>query len=133
MKISQYIKEYTSGESVGFKYVVGEVQELIAEVVKANKDGIKEEFGDVFHFLQLWLYWRYAVDGEVWRVTKSSVKKFMDRKAVWNKIYVAVGLSENISGYVGNYKRLEKVISHLERFGINRETAKVAYERIVIE
>lgn len=42
-----------------------------------DKTKIGEELEDVFHFLQLWLYWRFGLDGEIWKMTKNSVKKFM--------------------------------------------------------
>lgn len=133
MKISEYTKEYTSGRPITFRDFSWEIKELIIEIVKLNKDGIKEEFGDVFHFLQLWLYCRFGIDREIWRITKNSVKKFMDRKNVWNKIYIYVGLEKNISGYVGNYKKIHKVINHLQKFGINKEKAEEAYNKIVLE
>lgn len=131
MKINQYIKEYTDGKSIGFHCVVMEANELIVEILRINWDGIKEEFEDLFHFLQLWLYWRFGIDGETWKITRHSVKKFMDRKFVWNKIYVSVGLAENISGYAGNYKKIEKVVSQLQKFGVGREKAEEAYKEIV--
>lgn len=133
MKISQYIKEYTAGKPIKFNNVISEIKELIVEVVRMNKDEIKEEFEDVFHFLQLWLYWRFGMDGEIWKITNNSVKKFMDRKLVWNRIYASVGLSENISGYVGNYKKMEKVVNHLQKFGIDKEKAEEAHRKVVLE
>ncbi|NMB48581.1 hypothetical protein GYA13_04035 [Candidatus Kuenenbacteria bacterium] len=131
MKISQYIKEYTDGKSIGFHCVMMEVNELIVEILRINWGGIKEEFEDLFHFLQLWLYWRFGIDGDIWKITRHSVKKFMDRKSVWNKIYLLVGLSENISGYAGNYKRIEKVVNHLQKFGIDRQKAERAFGEII--
>lgn len=133
MKISQYIKEYTSNKRIVFKDVILEIEELMAEIFKLNWNGIKEEFEDVFHFLQLWLYWQICLDGEIWGITKNSVKKFMDRKLVWNRIYITVGLAENISGYAGNYKKVEKVINHLQKFGIDKEKAEEAHRKIVLE
>jgi hypothetical protein len=131
MKISQYVEEYTDGKSIRFHCVMMEVNELIVEILKINWGGIKEEFEDLFHFLQLWLYWRFGIDGEIWKITRHSVKKFMDRKFVWNKIYLSVGLSENISGYAGNYKKIEKVVSQLQRFGVGREKAEEVYKEII--
>ena len=133
MKISEYIKEYTSGERVTFMEVVHEKIELLEEIFKFNKKGIKEEFGDVFHFFQMWLYWRFGLDGKIWKITDKSVQKFMDRKRVWNEIYVYVGLKENVSNFCGNYKRIEKVVNHLQKFGINKEKAEEAFNRIVIK
>lgn len=131
MKISQYIKEYTAGKPITLRNVFSEINELILEIIKIKKGGIKEEFEDVFHFLQLWLYWRFSTDGEIWKMTKKSVRKFMDRKQVWNKIYAYVGLPQNTSGYVGNYKKMQKVVSHLQKFGIDKEKAEEAYKKIV--
>jgi hypothetical protein len=133
MKIGQYVKEYTLGNNLPFKYVVMEVEELLVEISKLNKDGVKEEFEDVFHFLQIWLYWHFHVNGEIWGITKHSVKKFMDRKLVWNSIYEYVGLPRDISGYVGNYKKREKVVSHLKKFEVSKEKAEDAYKKIVLE
>lgn len=132
MKISEYIKEYTAGGPITLRNVLSEISEFLVELAKLNKNTIREEFEDIFHFLQLWLYWRFGIDGEIWKMTKNSVKKFMDRKIVWNKIYVSVGLPENISGYVGNYKKIEKVVSHLQKFGIDKERAGEAYRKISI-
>lgn len=133
MLIKDYIKEYTLGIYVPFKDVWGEVKEFFAEVAKLNKAGMAEEAQDVFHMLQLWLYWRFGMNGEIWRITRGSVKKFMDRKKVWQEIYVFAGLDKNISNYVGNYKKAEKVIKHLSGFGVSREKAKKAYEEIVLK
>jgi len=88
MKISEYTKEYTAGKPITFRNMITEINELIAEITKMNRDGIKEEFEDVFHFLQLWLYCRFGVNGEIWKITKNSVRKFMDRKKIWNRIYI---------------------------------------------
>lgn len=65
MKIAEYVKEYTNNdEPIILRNVFSEIKELIMEIIKFNKDGIKEEFEDVFHFLQLWLYCQFNVNGE---------------------------------------------------------------------
>lgn len=133
MKISEYIKEYTAGKSITFRDVIVEINEFLAEIVKMKWNGIIEEFEDIFHFLQLWLYSRFGIDGEIWKITRHSVKKFIDRKLVWNRIYTSVGLPENISGYVGNYKKIEKVVNQLRKFGIDKEKAEKAYRQVVLE
>ena len=56
----------------------------------------------------------------------------MDRKQVWQEIYEFVGLDKNISGYVGNYNKIDKVINHLSKFGINKDKAEEAYRKIVL-
>ncbi|MDD4995528.1 MAG: hypothetical protein PHW53_03645 [Patescibacteria group bacterium] len=133
MKISQYVKEYTDGGKITFRNILSEIKELAIEMVKFSRAGMAEEYEDVFHFLQLWLYCRFGIDGEIWQITKHSVDKFMKRKLVWNRIYTFVGLEENISGFVGNYKKIEKVVIHLQKFGIDRIEAERAYGQIVLE
>ena len=132
MKIGEYVKEYTSGEEIKFKEVVSEIKELLAEISKFNREGMKEELEDVLHFLQLWFFWRFGINEEIWEITENSVKKFIERKKIWNKIYVYVGLKENVSGYVGNYRKIDKVVNHLQKFGINREKAEESYNKIVL-
>jgi len=133
VNIKTYIKNYTSGNRITFRKVIDEIGEFFQEVLKFNKQGIKEEFGDIMHFLQLWLYWKFGINGKLWKVTKSSVKKFMGRKKVWQKIYKEVGLKINISNFCGNYKKVEKVIKQLSNFGISKQKAQKAYEKVVSE
>jgi len=132
MLISEYTKEYTADKGIYFKDVWSEIKEFFIEILKLNMTGIKEEFGDVFHFLQLWLYSQYKIDGQIWRITDYSVNKFIDRKKVWQEIYEFVGLDKNISGYVGNYKKSEKVVKQLSKFNVNSEKAEAAYNSIVL-
>lgn len=131
MNIKTYIKNYTSGDRVTFDKVIDEINEFLQELLKLNKQGIKEEFGDIIHFLQLWLYWKFGINGNLWGVTQTSVKKFMNRKKVWQEIYKEVGLNINISNFCGNYKKVEKVTKQLSNFGITKEKAQKAYEKIV--
>lgn len=131
MKVSRYIKEYTEEVPFTIKDVFGEIKELFEGIVKFNESGIKEEFEDVLHFFQLYLYWRFGIDGELWYITRHSVQKFMDRKLVWDKIYSRAGLDEGISRYCGNYKRMEKVVSHLGKFGVGKEKAEQVYRDVV--
>lgn len=132
MTIKEYVKEYTIGKPVTLSDVFLEIREFIIELIALRGNAMKEEFQDVLHFLQLWLYWRIGINGELWKITNGSVQKFMDRKCIWNKIYTYVELPQNISGYAGNYNRLEKVINHLKKFGIGEEKAKEAYRKIVL-
>ncbi|MDD5721497.1 MAG: hypothetical protein PHT16_03585 [Candidatus Pacebacteria bacterium] len=133
MNIGEYIKEYSNGEKITFLELLLEVRELITEIIKFNKKGIHEEFEDVLHFLQLWLYWRFGINGEIWKITRNSVKKFMDRKLVWREIYLFVGLPKGVSNFCGNYKRVQKVVSHLQKFGVNLEKAEEAHRKIVLK
>lgn len=133
MKIGDYVKEYTSGKRVTFGDVLEEINEFAVELFKFKKIRISEEFQDIIHFFQLWLYWRFGINGEIWKMSEKSVKKFIDRKKVWQEIYEFVGLDRNISGYAGNYKKVEKVISHLSNFGIGKERSEEAYKIIVMK
>ena len=108
-----------------------EVKEFLVEIVKFNKTGISEEFGDIMHFIQLWLFWKFGINGEIWEISQSSVNKFMARKKVWQKIYKEVGLSKNSSNFCGNYKKEEKVVQQLSKFGVSKATAQKAFVRVV--
>lgn len=132
MRIGEYTKHYTSGEPIRFRSVLSEVKEFLQDLVRWNVEGMKEEFEDVLHFVQLWLYSRFGIDGEIWYATRHSVKKFMDRKEVWRRIYAFVGLPEDISCYVGNYNKVAKVVTHLGKFGVSKERAEEAHRRIVL-
>lgn len=132
MLISEYIQAYTSGEPVLFREVWLEIKEFLIEVFHLNWKGMKEEWQDVFHFLQLWLYWRFKQNGEVWKCTLGSVHKFMGRVTIWRQLYEYTGLDKNISNFAGNYAKLPKVIKQLGKFGVSESKATEAYNAIVL-
>lgn len=130
---SEYVKAYTSGDRILlFKGVWHEVKELIDEILKMDRRGIAEEWGDVVLFIQLWLYWRFGLDGLLWRSSYDSVRKFMGRLCVWQDLYVYVGLDRHVSNFCGNYFREHKVVKQLGKFGIDAEKAQGAYQAIVV-
>jgi hypothetical protein len=133
MKISEYVKEYTSGHPVKFSRIIDEVKEYWEAFIRFDMLGMNEESQDVLHFLQLWLYWKFRIDGNVWKLTKDSVDKFMARRQVWKRIYKYVGLAEDVSHFCGNYQKQEKVIKHLSEFGIAKGKSVKAYEHIVLK
>lgn len=133
MDIKTYIKKYTSGNRITFDKVIDETGEFFKELTRLNKHGMKEEFGDIMHFLQLWLCWKFGINGRIWKITQHSVKKFMNRKKVWQQIYKVVGLDTDISNFCGNYNKVEKVIKQLSRFGISKRKAQEAYRKIVLK
>ena len=135
MKVSEYVQNYTLGNRICFwgdAGVAKEISELLDEIKKRNKVGIREEWQDVLHFLQMWMYWRFGLNQEIWKCTQTSVNKFMARVDVWHQLYKYCNLRENISGYAGNYNKVEKVIKQLGRFGISEKKARQAYQAIVV-
>jgi hypothetical protein len=133
MRISDYRKQYTNGDPIYFKYVLGEVGELWEEVIKWNVPAMKEEWEDVLHFVQLWLHSQCNIDTDVWHVTRHSVDKFIKRNGVWREMYAYAGLPSDTPGYGGNYNRLHKVVHHLGRLGVSKEKAEEIYKKFVVE
>ncbi len=134
MKIKDYIEQYTANDTgcpIIFKNILEEVWELIEVLIKLKKKKIKEEFSDVLHVFQIWLYNKFGLNGNIWKLSQYSVDKCMKRIVVWRKIYDCVGLDKNISNFSGNYKKLHKVEKQFSRFGICKKEAKKAYKEIV--
>lgn len=131
MLVSEYIEKFTKGSPIRLKHVFSEVKEFTLEILKRDKRALKEELEDIFLFFQLWLFWRFNINGELWKISKNSTKKFMDRRPIWNEIYQLAGLPQNVSGYSGNYKKLEKVVRHLNSFGIEEKVAIEIYNSVV--
>lgn len=131
MRIGEHIQAYTSGDRVPFREVWQEVKELLHEVVRLHWKGMHEEWQDVLHFFQLWLYWRFKINGEVWKCTSGSIAKFVGRLAVWQQLYAHAGLDPHVSHFAGNYAKLPKVIKQLGRFGVSEERATAAYKAVV--
>jgi hypothetical protein len=132
MRISEYIASYTSGDRVPFREVLQEVKEFLVELVHFNWKGMNEEGQDTLHFFQLWLYWRFKIDGEVWKCTSYSTTKFINRVGIWRKLYAHAGLDPQISNFAGNYAKLPKVIKQLGKFGVSEAKATEAYNVIVL-
>ena len=133
MTIGEYIKDYTSGSRITFWRFLDEIRELLIEIIKFNRKGIKEEFGDSVHFLQLWMFWRFGLNGQIWKASQHSIDKFIKREEVWKKIYTHVGLRKDISNCCQNYKKVEKVIKHLRQFDIHEEKAREAYRKVALD
>ena len=131
MTVREYIGNYTGGNRVRFREVWAEVKEWWAEVRAGNRAGQREEWGDIFHFLQLWFYWRFGLNQKLWKVATSSTDKFMARLKIWQKIYEYAGLDKNISRFCGNCHKEEKVVRQLGRFGISEEKARETYRMVV--
>ncbi len=132
MRVSAYVKAYTSGGRIRFPRILDELGELFEALVRRHRGEIREEAGDVMHFLQLWLYWRFGLDGELWKCSMGSVEKFMARLDVWRKLYAFTGLDPRASNFCGNYKRREKVVAWLGTFGVGEARANEAYDAVVL-
>ena len=130
MRVSHYVEHYTHDflAQYGRKFhrVWMEIVELLQEVARLNLKGIREEFGDVLHLTQLWLY-SYGWDSELWMWC---AKKFIARQAVWQTIFEYVGLS-GTARISANYNREHKVITELAKFGVPEAEAREAYWAIV--
>lgn len=131
MKISKYIQDYTSGENVKIKEIFQEFKEFLEEIFKLDWKEAKLEFSDVLHFLQMYLYWTFKIDGGVWKVTQPSLDKFMGRLEKWRKLYALVGLDPMISNFCGNCNKEYKVVKQLGRFGVSEEDAKKAFRKVI--
>ena len=132
MKVDQYVQEYTHVKRVRFLRIFVEVGELLEAISLFDRKGIKEEYQDFLHFVQLWMYWRFGLNQEMWSCTKDSVDKFMKRKKVWHEIYKFVGLKPPYSNQCSNYKRKEKVVKVLKFYEVEEDKAVEAYNKIVI-
>lgn len=132
MRVSEYVKNYTNGEVFTLGNTFGEVKEFFVEVLKLNWNGMNEEWQDVLVFLQIWIYYRFRVNGHMWDCSRESWEKFMKRVAVWHDIYEYAGLKRDISNFCGNYKRPEKVVKQLSKLGVDAVKAREAYDRIVV-
>ena len=131
MDIETFAQKYTLGNKIGIRGVFTEIKELFIEILKLNKKGIREEYQDVLIFIQLWLYCQFGIHGKLWSSAKDSVNKFIERKNVWQRIYIQVGLTKDVSNFCGNYDKVEKVINHLSNFGISKKKSQEAYNKVV--
>ena len=129
MKIKHFSDEYTHGKTY-FKDVLIEVKELFDEIIKFNKEGMKEEFADVVVFLQIWLWQKFKLNGDLWLLGRSSFNKFMERRKVWEQIYQHVGINQKCT-ICKNYIKPYKIIRHLKEFGISEEKSLQAYQNVV--
>lgn len=134
MKIDEYLKKYSRGDRIRFRSVLEEFGEFLWAVLKLSRKEMIEEFRDVCVHLQAWLYFRFGINGETWKINmRAAVEKYDARQEVWREIYVFAELDENISGYSGNYIKVEKVVGHLGRFGISEKKAREAHRKIVLK
>lgn len=126
MLTSQYARDFTGGERTKFYRVWLEIKELLAELLVVNFRGICEEFGDVVHHIQLWLY-SCGLDARLWMWC---ARKFILRQEVWQAMHRELGLTCRAC-YGGNYHRPQKVINYFMYFGITPEAAMAAYRKVV--
>jgi hypothetical protein len=131
MDIKHFTEEYTCGKTY-FKDVLAECKELFDEIVKFNKEGMKEEFADVVVFIQIWLWNKFKLNGKLWSLGKSSFDKFIKRRKVWEQIYQYVGIKQKCT-ICKNYVKSYKIVRHLKTLGISEKKALQAYQEVVLK
>ena len=95
MKINYFCNEYTHGK-VYFNDIIDEVQEFFEELVKWDKEGMKDEFADVISFFQMWLWDQFKINGKLWKLGMRSFNKFISREKFGNKFMIMWGLKKNV-------------------------------------
>jgi hypothetical protein len=128
MKISEFRKEYCERRKFRARDVFGEICELAEAIVKLDKYGVKEEFSDICVFIQCYLYDNHSLDQNLWTFGMPSFQKFMKRRKIWETMYSFLGINDRCTT-CKNYKRLHKVISHFEGYGIKQEKIVQAYKQ----
>lgn len=114
MKISLLVREFTCGEfRVG--HILGEAQECLAEVIRADWIAAREEFWDTAMCVQAWLYCRFSRDFEM-VLPRSHIKKYARRNRVWRRIFAEHGLqfSPRYLFAGSNYTKQHKVDSAIQ-------------------
>ena len=131
MLISEYYVQYTDQKKFGLGYALEELVELLTETATGHWREIPGEVSDISIYLQLWMYTHFEYDQQLWSTSHRNLEKVQKRKPVWQKIYGHVGVAYE-KNYCGNYSRPEKLVAHLHQFGVSREKALEAYERVVV-
>jgi hypothetical protein len=88
---SKTIAEEVLGAPMSFGYLLGEVRELLDEVVALNWSGIREEWSDVCYSWWAWLYCWLGVNLPALGAWYA-YEKFLARFAVWESIFDENGL-----------------------------------------
>ncbi len=131
MKIKHFVNEYTHSKTT-FKNVWDEVIELSEELIPFNKKGVKEEFSDVIVLFQTWLWFKLNLNQNLWKLGKPSYKKFINRRAVWEELYIYTNLKKKCT-ICKNYNREWKVIKHLTSQGISELKSREAYMEVIMK
>ncbi len=126
MRVSEYLVNFTNGETTTWSYVREELVELWHEVCTGNFRGMLEEFGDVVHHIQLYLYERFGWNHRLWKWCSN---KYIRRQIVWQQLYNFAGIPHRAC-YGGNYLRREKVVKQLGRYGVHPILAAAAWRSI---
>ena len=131
MEIQHFCAEYTHGR-VYFKDILSEIVEWCEELIKWDRVAMRDEGADVVAFTQMWLWNRFKINGILWKSGLPSFNKFISRRKMWEKIYVAVGIKEKCT-YCRNYERKQKVIEKLAEFGVSKSKAESIFNKIVLK
>jgi hypothetical protein len=95
---------------LGWDYVLGEVKELLEEVMKLDWNGIKSELLDVFSCGQI-AFWDWVrVDGLV--IETENMRIWKERKKWWVRFLTLRGIEFRMEllRHGGNHARWEKVL-----------------------
>lgn len=101
-----------SSDNIDFSTVTSEIKELIDA---KNLDEVKEEIGDVLYFTYCWIYSKFRINLPMLGAM-ASVRKFINRLVVWERIFSSNGLKFDTKYLVNgsNYNRSRKVVLALE-------------------
>ena len=110
----RYLASRAFGADVTVRYILGEVRELLEARSWAE---VREEASDVLCVAQVFMFQRTkGVINWPMLVGDYSARKFLDRIAVWERIFAEQGLKVSLR-YIGggsNYEKPEKVARALE-------------------
>lgn len=108
------------GHRYPLSYLLGELAELWTEIWAMNRAGIRDERQDVIYaFLMLFTQWTGISVST--RLCEETVQKFIERRAVWVKIFRLAGAQFSNRHLTGgsNYNRREKVRLALYSAGVD--------------
>lgn len=112
-------RDFLGDNQYDTSYLTSEVKELGQEVKKRSWSGIKDETGDVAFCAQMLAHQKTGLNFPLVGAD-GSIKKFQDRRAVWNQIFKDHGSQFHTDYLKGgsNYARPEKVQRALGMAGI---------------
>lgn len=116
------------GHQYPVSYTLGELKELLVELVRLNAAGIREEFQDVAYGLQLLIHQRLGIDFEL-RLCEAVVQKFISRLQIWERIFSAESIPFDRAFLKGgsNWEKPYKVQAALALAGVTVTPERAAF------